>query len=222
MANHSNSVLPLHQASGYGYIDVARLLIDRGADVNAQEENRLTPLHVTSHFGHLDIAKLLIDRGANVDNWNDHGEGNTPFHMTAYQGHLHVTKFLLECGIDVDIRNGNEQTSLYLASCNECQRKAKAAPTLIVAIIAKGGNDIYTAIKKVMAHHPLVLTDFDALLCVFFSASVMSRQLTFNDGIFGKRIFRVGRHRHPMHESEQSASTQGRNITQTSRSSRPP
>jgi len=58
------------------------------------------------------------------------------------------------------------------AACDECQRKAKAAPTLIVAILSEGGNDIYTAIKNF-------------------------GDVTFDDGIFGKLIFRAGRHRHP-------------------------
>jgi eukaryotic translation initiation factor 2C len=34
------------------------------------------------------------------------------------------------------------------AACEECQRKARAPPTLIVAVIPDGGNDIYTAIKQ--------------------------------------------------------------------------
>ncbi|KAH9992243.1 argonaute-like protein [Russula compacta] len=33
------------------------------------------------------------------------------------------------------------------AACEECQRKSKAPPTLIVAILPEGGTDIYTAIK---------------------------------------------------------------------------
>ncbi|KAI0289730.1 argonaute-like protein [Russula brevipes] len=33
------------------------------------------------------------------------------------------------------------------AACEECQRKARAPPSLIVAVIPDGGNDIYTAIK---------------------------------------------------------------------------
>jgi ankyrin repeat protein len=45
--------------------------MDRGANVNEQEEDRWTPLHLASSEGHLDIAKLLIDRSANVDSWND-------------------------------------------------------------------------------------------------------------------------------------------------------
>jgi eukaryotic translation initiation factor 2C len=34
------------------------------------------------------------------------------------------------------------------ATCNECQRKTKAAPSLIVAILPDGGDDIYASTKK--------------------------------------------------------------------------
>jgi len=52
-------------------LDLARLLIDHGADVNGQNEERWTALHLASHVGHVEIAKVLIDRGANVDSWNE-------------------------------------------------------------------------------------------------------------------------------------------------------
>ncbi len=39
-------------------------------------------------------------------------------------------------------------TATQCRACEECQWKAKAAPTLIVAILPEGGNDNYTAIKK--------------------------------------------------------------------------
>jgi ankyrin repeat protein len=104
----------LHLASSEGHLDIAKLLIDRGANVDSRNDEQETPLALASSFGHLDIARFLIESGAAVSAPDK--EGNTPFHMAANKGHLDVTKFLLECGIDVDIRNGDGETSLYLAS----------------------------------------------------------------------------------------------------------
>ena len=59
--------IPLHAASRYRHVDVTRLLVDRGADVNAPTEDHWTALHLASCVGHLDIAKLPVDCGANVD-----------------------------------------------------------------------------------------------------------------------------------------------------------
>jgi ankyrin repeat protein len=59
------SWIPLHQASRHRHLDVARLLIDSGADVN--HEKRWTSLHQASRHGYLDIARLLIDSKCRYD-----------------------------------------------------------------------------------------------------------------------------------------------------------
>lgn len=50
-------------ASGNGYLELVRLLLERGADVHAYND---LALRWASRMGHLDIVKLLLERGANV------------------------------------------------------------------------------------------------------------------------------------------------------------
>ena len=57
----------LHQASAGGHTEEARLLLDRGADVNARTNNGFTPLHFASILGSLAVVELLLDRGADVN-----------------------------------------------------------------------------------------------------------------------------------------------------------
>lgn len=45
---------------------MCRLLINYGADVNAQDKEFWSPLHAACMCGHVDIAKLLVDKGADV------------------------------------------------------------------------------------------------------------------------------------------------------------
>ena len=55
---------PLHIASKYGNIRVARLLLQKEADPNVQGKNGLTPLHVATHYNHVNVALLLLENGA--------------------------------------------------------------------------------------------------------------------------------------------------------------
>ena len=54
---------PLHLTSQVGHVDVARLLIEHGADAAAQDNDGMTPLHWASEGGHVDVARLLIEHG---------------------------------------------------------------------------------------------------------------------------------------------------------------
>ncbi|TRM57323.1 ankyrin repeat-containing domain protein, partial [Schizophyllum amplum] len=62
---------PLHRAAEDGHLELARLLVDHGADIEAQEEEGRTPLHLTAEGGHCEVARFLIDKGADVDS-RDH------------------------------------------------------------------------------------------------------------------------------------------------------
>ena len=58
--------MPLHLNSRAGYVNIASLLIEHGADVAAQDEDGWTPLHWASSGGHIDLARLLIEHGASA------------------------------------------------------------------------------------------------------------------------------------------------------------
>lgn len=57
----------IHLAIGEGKIDVLRLLIERGADVNARNADGRLPLHDCFELGHDDFVKILLDAGAVPD-----------------------------------------------------------------------------------------------------------------------------------------------------------
>ena len=62
--NAQRGFTPLHMAAKFGKLKVAQLLLDKGADANAEGKYRLTPLHVATHYGSTDVAMLLLDRHA--------------------------------------------------------------------------------------------------------------------------------------------------------------
>ena len=54
-------------AAYYNQNDVARLLLDFGAEVDARDNMLMTPLHIACHFGFDELAASLLDHGASVD-----------------------------------------------------------------------------------------------------------------------------------------------------------
>jgi ankyrin repeat protein len=90
-------------ASCSGHIDVVKLLIEAGADVNKKDKkNRYTVLMVASSAGQTEVAKLLIEAGANV-NAQDNG-GNTALLDASWRGETEIVKLLIEEGADVNAK----------------------------------------------------------------------------------------------------------------------
>ncbi|HUQ72260.1 MAG TPA: ankyrin repeat domain-containing protein [Planctomycetaceae bacterium] len=56
--------LPIHHASRNGDTEIVRLLIERGADVNAKNPRGHTVLYCAGGHGHLDCLRLLLESGA--------------------------------------------------------------------------------------------------------------------------------------------------------------
>jgi len=74
----------LHAAAALGQKEVAELLIDKGADVDAKNQNCETPLHLAAMYCKTELAELLIEKGADV-NAKD-GAGCTPLDYTIGRG----------------------------------------------------------------------------------------------------------------------------------------
>jgi ankyrin repeat protein len=106
---------PLGLASFFCRGTVARLLIERGADVNAASNNtqRVAPLHSAVSRRQTMIAEALLAHGANVNARQQ--AGVTPLHQAAHNGHAELVKLLLAHGADVHARMDDGQTPLSMA-----------------------------------------------------------------------------------------------------------
>ena len=58
---------PLHIAAALGEVEVATLLLDRGADPNVRSGDGILPLHFAARSGTIEMAQLLVARGARLD-----------------------------------------------------------------------------------------------------------------------------------------------------------
>jgi ankyrin repeat protein len=114
--NWVDSLTLLHWATMEGHTELAKGLIDAGADVNAKDSAKQTPLHWAIQRNTIELAKMLIDAGADVNaesNWE-----STPLHWVAMEGYTELAKMLIEAGADVNAEEKWGRTPLHLAARN--------------------------------------------------------------------------------------------------------
>lgn len=104
---------PLRLATASGHLEIARLLLGYGADVNSATSG-FTVLHSAAWNGHSELAKLLVAKGAAINSRNTNGL--TPLHAASEHGHVGVLKVLLESGADPNVANVNGVSPLHLAA----------------------------------------------------------------------------------------------------------
>ena len=61
------NVYPLHSATAGNYTNIARMLVDNGAQVNVKQQEGSTPLHSAAQNGNLELLILLLENGADVN-----------------------------------------------------------------------------------------------------------------------------------------------------------
>jgi hypothetical protein len=106
----------LHMAAFGGNVANARLLIERGANIEdrAKTKFRNTPLQVALLTGEYDTAKLLLDHGA--DALVRQSAGFTPMHEAASLGRTDLIQLLLDHGAELNSRSDSGRTPLSEAA----------------------------------------------------------------------------------------------------------
>lgn len=104
---------PLHYAVTYGRDEVAALLLERGARVNAADATGMTPLHIAATLDRTGEAELLLRFGADIGARDAFGD--TPLHLAAIFGQTRVLRVFAEHGADLYARNDNGQTPVEAA-----------------------------------------------------------------------------------------------------------
>ncbi|XP_058858951.1 ankyrin-2-like isoform X4 [Acipenser ruthenus] len=105
---------PLHIAAHYGNVNVATLLLNRGAAVDFTARNGIIPLHVASKRGNTNMVRLLLDRGSQIDAKTR--DGLTPLHCAARSGHDPAVELLLERGAPMLARTKNGLSPLHMSA----------------------------------------------------------------------------------------------------------
>ncbi len=105
----------LMAAAEAGEVDVAKYLIDRGADPNLGARGSWeTPLMLATVRNREEMVRLLIDSGASVG-FRDQDSGVTPLMMAAVEGHRVISAELIAAGADVGTTDQTGWTALHHA-----------------------------------------------------------------------------------------------------------
>ena len=115
----------LHYATAPSYalpgtvtrMDIVKLLVEKGADVNAKNEAGLTPLMKASQMLNPSIAIYMIEKGANINEQDMFGK--TALMFAAETSKADTVKVLLEKGADKTLRTNTGKTALDLAEVYE-------------------------------------------------------------------------------------------------------
>jgi hypothetical protein len=119
-------------ASLRGHYETVRILLENGANVNAQGGEYGNALHVASRGGHLEVIEILLERGADINSQG--GTYGNALQAASKGGHLEVVEMLLERGANINAQGGRYGNALQAAS--------KEGHLEIVNILLQRGADV--------------------------------------------------------------------------------
>ncbi|WP_257263221.1 ankyrin repeat domain-containing protein [Endozoicomonas sp. ONNA2] len=146
-----DGVTALMFAAQSGQWEVAELLMECGAEVNAGKGVGFTALMMASEHGHQQVAKLLIDKDADIDAAMEDGFTALMFAcqnghwevvrmLAAQYGHLEILRQLIDSNAEVNAAMENGATALILASTNGHLR--------IVELLINRGADVNASLNN--------------------------------------------------------------------------
>ena len=120
----------LHMAIVLGQLDIAELLLKKGASPNRREEDKSTVIVVCLENEYFDLAEKLVEAGAEIDIRSGHGW--TPLMWASVKGRRKAVDFLLENNANIHACNDdgwNSVTGAYF----------KKQTDIVELLISKGG-----------------------------------------------------------------------------------
>jgi len=155
----------LHRALCHDYFDIAKILIESGADLDIKDNDPgegWAPLHWASLKNCVEILEILLNRGANINIQNY--EGDTPLHFASYHRHAEIVKSLLNRGANVNIPNNINWIPMHWEVCHNSLEMVELMlmAGVNVNIITKSGQtffDMMALTKNIDERIITIITD---------------------------------------------------------------
>ena len=145
----------LQTASYMGHEKIVEMLIEHGANVNAQVGEYGNALHAASARGHEKIVNMLIDGGADINAWG--GRYGNAMLAALHRGYEHVVKMLLDQGADFETQRGTYGRALHVASLHGRKKVVEMLMERGADVNARGGQfDTALQAASVGGHEKLV------------------------------------------------------------------
>ena len=128
---------PLHIAAADNAVDIMKILIENGAEIDICDDYNDTPLHLATYHKSLDAMQLLLDSGANVNALSSDGYYPLSKAITPWMGNIEpeVILLLLKYGADINAVSGTDALpALHTA--------AELGEADIVKLLIEHGADI--------------------------------------------------------------------------------
>ena len=165
--NGNDDSVPLQMVNN---LNIAKLLIKNGADVNKCDRYGLTPLHLNPN---IEIIKLLIDSGANVNAKDQSDE--TPLHL---QTDIEIIELLIKHGADANALNLQHKTPLYTRMVCGNLELIERMINLGAKLNIKDINGI-SILSKLYSYHILGLTSTEEIKLSISHGAIMSEIDTY-------------------------------------------
>lgn len=133
----ASNITPLMIAAVRGDNEMAEILLNAGADINAISDTGDTALVKAINFEETEVVKLLLKNGADPELRNPYS-GESVLHSTARTANVEVMRILLSKNINVNVKDNSGTTPLLVAASSSSELKSKVE--IIRALIDKGAD----------------------------------------------------------------------------------
>ena len=143
-----DNITPLHRAAGHNHLEVAKLFIESGANVNATDDHGRIPLHNAAQYGHIEMIELLINKRSDINKQDN--EGFSPLHVAASNKTFTACLKLIELGANVNLKSNAGELSYDLAESDDVREvlRPESLRNIVEMIPSTSDQAIYIGIQE--------------------------------------------------------------------------